>query len=226
MKPMYHKSVLLQESVKALNIRPKGIYVDVTFGGGGHSKAILERLDTDGRLFAFDQDVDALQNEIDDERFILISENFRYMSKFLKFYGVEKVDGILADLGVSSHQLDTKDRGFSTRFEANLDMRMDRYSSQVTAQNVLNEYSEQALSKVLFFYGELRNAKLIAKAIVAYRKTQKIIKTSQLKQALQGFLSKGKEHKILAQIFQSIRIEVNKRVRGFERIFITNSYNS
>lgn len=207
----YHNPVLLNESVDGLNIDPDGVYVDVTFGGGGHSKEILNRLGPDGKLYAFDQDQDALQNDFEDERFTLIHENFRFIKRFLRFQGVTKVDGILGDLGVSSHQFDEAERGFSTRFDAELDMRMDQ-QSDLSAFHIINGYSEEKLSDVLFQYGELRNARALAKEIVSAR-AEKEIKTSfDLKQVLQRFLPKSKEHKILAQIFQAIRIEVNQEI--------------
>lgn len=207
----YHSPVLLKESVDALNIKEDGVYVDVTFGGGGHSREILSRLGEKGRLFAFDQDPDAQQNKIDDPRFVLIGENFRFISRFLRFYGVKKVDGVLADLGVSSHQFDEAERGFSTRFDADLDMRMDQ-KSELSGKKIINTYTEEQLSDILFLYGELRNARTLAKTIVEAR-VEKEIKTSfELKEVLQRFLPKAKEHKILAQIFQAIRIEVNQEL--------------
>ena len=207
----YHSPVLLKESVDALNIKEDGVYVDVTFGGGGHSREILSRLGEKGRLFAFDQDPDAQQNKIDDPRFVLIGENFRFISRFLRFYGVKKVDGVLADLGVSSHQFDEAERGFSTRFDADLDMRMDQ-KSELSGKKIINTYTEEQLSDILFLYGELRNARTLAKTIVEAR-AEKEIKTSfELKEVLQRFLPKAKEHKILAQIFQAIRIEVNQEL--------------
>lgn len=211
MNEEYHVSVLLKESVEALDIKPDGVYVDVTFGGGGHSKEILARLGGNGRLFAFDQDPDAWENAIDDDRFTLIQENFRYVSRFLRFYGVQKVDGVLGDLGVSSHQFNEADRGFSTRFDADLDMRMNK-SDALSAYTVVNEYGEEALSDVLFYYGELRNARALAAKIVAERADEKIVTSFRLKEVLQQFLPKAKEHKILAQIFQAIRIEVNQEL--------------
>lgn len=207
----YHNPVLLKESVDALAIKEDGVYVDVTFGGGGHSREILSRLGEKGRLFAFDQDPDAQANKIDDERFTLIGENFRFISRFLRFYGVKKVDGILADLGVSSHQFDVAERGFSTRFDADLDMRMDQ-ASELSAKKIINSYEEEKLADVLFLYGELRNSRALAKTIVAARGTQEIKTSFQLKEVLQRFLPKAKEHKILAQIFQALRIEVNQEI--------------
>lgn len=207
----YHSPVLLKESVDALAIKEEGIYVDVTFGGGGHSKEILKRLGEKGKLFAFDQDVDAQQNTIEDDRFVLIAENFRYIHRFLKFYGIQKVDGILADLGVSSHQFDEAERGFSTRFDGDLDMRMNQTAS-LSAQEVVNTYSEEKLAEILFLYGELRNSRALAKTIVMERSNQKIKTSFQLKEVLKKYLPKAKEHKILAQIFQAIRIEVNEEL--------------
>ncbi|WP_420321747.1 16S rRNA (cytosine(1402)-N(4))-methyltransferase RsmH [Flagellimonas sp.] len=207
----YHNPVLLQESVDGLGIKENGVYVDVTFGGGGHSKEILKRLGNEGRLIAFDQDEDALANAIDDERFQLINQNFQFLKQYLKFYGIRKVDGILADFGVSSHQFDEADRGFSIRFNADLDMRMNR-SSQLSAYEVVNSYSEKDLASVLFQYGELRNANAIAKQIVASRQEGAIKTTDDLKKVLGRFLPKMKENKILAQIYQAIRIEVNQEI--------------
>ncbi len=207
----YHNPVLLKESIDALDIIENGIYVDVTFGGGGHSREILKRLGKDGKLFAFDQDLDAQRNKIDDERFVLIAENFKYIARFLKFYRVQKVDGILADLGVSSHQFDEAKRGFSTRFDADLDMRMNQKST-ISAKEIINKYKEKKLADILFQYGELRNARALAKTIVEAREKQKITTSFQLKKVLQLHLPKAKEHKILAQIFQAIRIEVNQEL--------------
>jgi len=215
----YHNPVLLFESVDGLEIIPNGIYVDVTFGGGGHSKEILKRLGPDGKLFAFDQDEDALENEIDDDRFVLIHENFRYLKRFLKFYGVHKVNGILADLGVSSHQFDEASRGFSTRFDSDLDMRMSKKAT-ISAFQVINKYREEKLSNILFLYGELRNARALAKQIVESRDKQPIKTSFELKEVLQRFLPKSKEHKILAQIFQAIRIEVNQELESLKEFLI------
>ncbi len=207
----YHNPVLLQESVDALSVKEDGVYVDVTFGGGGHSREILKRLGENGRLFGFDQDPDALGNVIGDERFVLIPENFRYISRFLRFNGVRKVDGVLADLGVSSHQFDEAERGFSTRFDGDLDMRMNQ-KSRVSAKEIVNEYSEEKLAEILFLYGELRNSRNIAKTIVEKRAEAKIDTSFQLREVLRKYLPKAKEHKIIAQIFQAIRIEVNEEL--------------
>tara|TARA_R110002073_G_scaffold89852_6_gene212530 strand:+ start:47035 stop:47934 length:900 start_codon:yes stop_codon:yes gene_type:complete len=207
----YHNPVLLEESIDGLDIKKDGVYVDVTFGGGGHSREILKRLGDNGKLFGFDQDPDAVENKIDDDRFVLIEENFRYISRFLKFYGVKKVDGVLADLGVSSHQFDEAERGFSIRFDGDLDMRMDQ-SSSLSAMSVVNKYEEERLADILFLYGELRNARSIAKTIVEEREKSKIETSYQLREVLRKYLPKAKEHKILAQIFQAIRIEVNEEL--------------
>ena len=207
----YHNPVLLRESIDGLDLKPDGVYVDVTFGGGGHSKEILNRLGENGKLFAFDQDKDAQANTIDDERFVLIPENFRFIKRFLRFYGVKKVDGVLADLGVSSHQFDEAERGFSTRFDADLDMRMNQ-KDELSAYAVINKYSEEQLSAVLFNYGELRNARAMAKKIVEARLEGKIKTSFELKTVLRQFLPAAKEHKILAQIFQAVRIEVNQEI--------------
>jgi len=207
----YHNPVLLKESIDALSIREDGVYVDVTFGGGGHSREILKRLGSEGRLFAFDQDPDALGNLIDDERFVLIPENFRFISRFLRFHRIRKVDGVLADLGVSSHQFDEAERGFSTRFDGDLDMRMNQ-KSKVSAKEIINKYTEEKLAEILFLYGELRNSRNIAKTIVEEREKEKIETSFQLKKVLKRYLPNAKEHKILAQIFQAIRIEVNEEL--------------
>lgn len=207
----YHSPVLLQESVAGLSIKGDGVYVDVTFGGGGHSREILKRLGKNGKLFGFDQDLDAQKNIIDDARFVFIPENFRYISRFLRFYGIKKVDGVLADLGVSSHQFDEAARGFSTRFDGDLDMRM-RQSSKISAKEVVNTYSEERLANILFLYGELRNSRNIAKTIVEKRAEAKIVTSFQLRKAVQEYLPKAKEHKIMAQLFQAIRIEVNEEL--------------
>jgi 16S rRNA (cytosine1402-N4)-methyltransferase len=207
----YHNPVLLKETVDGLNIKPNGVYVDVTFGGGGHSREIMSRLGEGGRLIAFDQDEDALKNAIDDERFLLINENFRNIKRFLRFHGIKKVDGILADLGVSSHQFDVAERGFSTRFEAELDMRMNQ-KGDISAFHVVNEYSEQDLKRVFLDYGELKNGGAMANVIVAARNEKQIKDSEHLKQILARFLPGHKSNKILAQIYQAIRIEVNQEM--------------
>ena len=207
----YHNPVLLKETVDGLNIDPNGVYVDVTFGGGGHSKEILSRLGANGKLFAFDQDEDAWENAIDDERFTLIKENFRYIKRFLRFYGVKSVDGILADLGVSSHQFDVPERGFSTRFDAALDMRMSK-KNDLNAHKIINEYDEANLKRVFLDYGELKNAAAIARVIIESREQSVIHTTDQLKVVLGRFLPEKVKNKVLAQMYQAIRIEVNQEM--------------
>lgn len=211
----YHNPVLLEASVDGLNIKPDGVYVDVTFGGGGHSREILKRLGPNGKLFAFDQDEDALPNSIDDQRFLLINENFRYIKRFLRFHGVQKVDGILADLGVSSHQFDVAHRGFSTRFDAELDMRMSR-KNDLSAYRVVNEYDAENLKRVFLEYGELKNAPALARVIIEAREHRPIKNTEQLKLTLDRFLPAHKSNKILAQIYQAIRIEVNQEIEALK----------
>jgi len=215
----YHNPVLLKESVDGLNIHPDGVYVDVTFGGGGHSKEILKRLGDKGKLFAFDQDSDALKNTIDDERFTLIHENFRFVKRFLRFHGVKEVDGILADFGVSSHQFDVAERGFSTRFEADLDMRMNQ-DNKLSAFHVVNEYEEEQLKQVFLQYGELRAAPAMARLIVEFRETEPIITSEQLKTVLRKFLPSRYENKVLAQIYQAIRIEVNQEIEVLKEFLL------
>lgn len=207
----YHNPVLLKETVDGLAIKPDGVYVDVTFGGGGHSREILSRLGPEGRLFAFDQDEDALANALQDDRFTLIHENFRFIKQFLRFNGVKQVDGVLGDFGVSSHQFDVAERGFSTRFDAGLDMRMSK-RNELSAYEVVNEYSEEELRTVLRLYGEVKNAGAVARAIVAHRENGEIQTTDALKKALGRLLPAHKEQKILAPIYQAIRIEVNQEI--------------
>lgn len=215
----YHNPVLLTETVEGLNIQPNGVYVDVTFGGGGHSREILARLGGKGKLIAFDQDKDAIENAIDDPRFLLINENFRYLKRFLRFYGYKKVDGILGDFGVSSHQFDVAERGFSTRFEADLDMRMNQ-GSNFSAYDVINKYSEEQLKNVLFQYGELRAAAGMARMIVEARQKTPIVSSEELKKSLGRFLPKHRENKILAQIYQAIRIEVNQELEALKEFLL------
>lgn len=208
MEMMYHKPVMLSESIAGLKIKPASIYVDATFGGGGHSKEILNKLDAQSRLFAFDQDEDAQQNAIDDSRFTLIPHNFKHLYRFLRLHKVSHVDGILADLGVSSHQFDTPERGFSIRFDGPLDMRMNRQQT-LTAKYIINAYSEMELADLLFSFGELRNARKIAHQI-AQNRDEEICTTQELNTLLSSFLPQGNEHKILAKIYQALRMEVNK----------------
>ena len=207
----YHNPVLLHPTVDGLGIKPDGIYVDVTFGGGGHSKEILNRLGPSGKLFAFDQDEDALENAIADDRFTLIHENFRFIKRFLRFHGVKQVDGILAELGVSSHQFDVAERGFSTRFDAELDMRMSQ-KNDISAFTVVNEYDHTNLSRLFVEYGELKNGPAMARVIIEAREINPIRNTEQLKVVLNRFLPQHKSNKILAQIYQAIRIEVNQEM--------------
>lgn len=218
----YHNPVLLKETVDGLNIKPDGVYVDVTFGGGGHSREILKRLGPEGKLLAFDQDKDALVNTIDDPRFLLINQNFRLMKRFLRFHGYKTVDGILGDFGVSSHQFDVAERGFSTRFEADLDMRMNR-DTNFSAFTVINKYEEDQLRDVLANYGELRSAPSMARVIVEARAEEKIKTSEQLKKVLKRFLPAHKENKILAQIYQAIRIEVNQELEALKE-FLLQTY--
>jgi 16S rRNA (cytosine1402-N4)-methyltransferase len=206
-KQSYHQAVLLREALDALSIKPGGIYVDATFGGGGHSKAILEKLNADGKLIAFDQDEDAKQNVPDDERIVFVPQNFRHLQRFLRLYKIPLVDGILADLGVSSHQFDEADRGFSTRFDAPLDMRMDKRQER-TAADVLREMSETELHKLFEKYGEVTNSKSLAKSIVHYRESVPLKTILQFKQALEPMV-KGNPNRYFAQVFQALRIEVN-----------------
>ena len=215
----YHNPVLLTEAVDGLNVKPDGVYVDVTFGGGGHSREILKRLGPNGKLFAFDQDKDALLNTIDDPRFKLINENFRFLKRFLRFYGAKKVDGILADFGVSSHQFDVAERGFSTRFEADLDMRMDQ-DSKLSAFHVINKYDEEQIRDVFLQYGELRQAPAMARLIVEERVTNEIKSSEHLKEVLKKFVKHKNEHKVLAQIYQAIRIEVNQEIEALKELLL------
>lgn len=211
----YHNPVLLTETVDGLHINPDGVYVDVTFGGGGHSKEILKRLGPNGKLFAFDQDEDALANALPDERFTLIHENFRYLKRFLRFHGVKKVDGILADLGVSSHQFDVPERGFSTRFDADLDMRMSK-RNELDAYKVINEYDDAELRRVFLDYGELKSAPALARSIVEAREKKAINTTDELKKVLAKYLPEKIKNKVLAQIYQAIRIEVNQEMEALK----------
>jgi 16S rRNA (cytosine1402-N4)-methyltransferase len=213
---MYHQPVMLRECLEGLQIKADGVYVDVTFGGGGHSLKILENL-MEGRLIAFDQDEDAKRQaeNIQSRSFTFCQANFRYMKQYLKLNGVTQVDGILADLGISSHQIDSPERGFSTRFEGPLDMRMDRKGKQ-TAATILNEYSEEELHKIFGMYGELKNARTAAKAVVVARALKPLTTTLELKNALQSIAPRGKEHKYFAQVFQALRIEVNTEMKALE----------
>ncbi|QNL50125.1 16S rRNA (cytosine(1402)-N(4))-methyltransferase RsmH [Olivibacter sp. SDN3] len=215
MDKTYHIPVMLRECMEALAIKPDGVYVDVTFGGGGHSKEIISRLDKNGRLLAFDQDPDALRNVLPDERFQLIHQNFRFLKNNLRLYGLKHVDGILADLGVSSHQFDEADRGFSIRFDATLDMRMDK-EGDLDAKTVLNSYSEEDLHKIFGMYGEIQNARTLARSIVTARIVKPINTVADLKATVAKMVPRGKENKYYAQLFQALRIEVNKELDALQ----------
>jgi 16S rRNA (cytosine1402-N4)-methyltransferase len=206
----YHTPVLLNKSVEGLQIRPDGIYVDVTFGGGGHSSEIIKHIKT-GKLIAFDQDDDALPNLIDDKRFVFVNHNFRFLKNFLKYHGIEKVDGLLADLGVSSHHFDDPERGFSFRFDGELDMRMNQ-SAKTSAKDVINNYEEADLAKIFWEYGELKNSRKLARVIVENRKQKEITTIKEFTDILMPFLPKHAEHKFLAKVFQALRIEVNREM--------------
>lgn len=213
----YHVPVLLEESVSGLNIKPGGIYLDLTFGGGGHSREILNRLGKKGCLMGFDQDEDAMQNVPDDERFIFVNHNFRYLRNFMRYYGLEEADGILADLGVSSHEFDEADRGFSFRFDAELDMRMNR-RSRLTAAEVLNAYDEQRLCTLFRNYGEVENARRLANLVVKARTGKALVTSGDLYQAILPCIPKMKEKKYLAKVYQALRIEVNGELEALEEM--------
>ena len=215
----YHSPVLLNECIEGLNIKPTGIYVDVTFGGGGHSKEIMKHLDG-GKLFAFDQDADAYENNLQQDGFKLIDANFRYLRNFLRMEGVKKVDGILADLGVSSHQFDVAERGFSTRFEGELDMRMNP-KSDLSAKEIINDYSEENLANVLYKYGELKNSRRIAKEIVSARQVERINTTTELIVVVAKIVPEKYRNQFLARIFQAIRIEVNDEIVALEEMLLS-----
>ncbi len=214
----YHNPVLLKNCIDGLNINPEGIYVDVTFGGGGHSREILKQLTT-GKLYAFDQDEDAVKNKIDDPRFMLIKQNFRYFKNFLKMYNALPIDGLLADLGVSSHQFDEAERGFSTRFDAKLDMRMDQHAKQ-TAADVLNTYEEADLKRVFKVYGEVDNAGRLAYVIFHARKEKQIETVNELKKVIEKCVRRGRENQYYAQVFQALRIEVNNELDVLKELLI------
>ena len=213
----YHVPVLLEESVGGLDIKPGGIYVDVTFGGGGHSREILRRLDSKGRLFGFDQDEDAERNIVDDGRFTFVRSNFRYLRNWMRYYGVEQIDGLLADLGVSSHHFDDETRGFSFRFDAPLDMRMNKRSG-MTAADILNDYSEEQLADIFYLYGELKNARRIAATIVKARAEKPVVTTNDLLQVLGISDANGQWKKDAAKLFQALRIEVNHEMDALKEM--------
>ncbi len=215
---MYHNPVLLKQSVDVLVVNPDGIYVDCTFGGGGHSREILSRLSEKGKLYAFDQDLDALKNGIDDSRFVLINQNFRFLENSLMMYGVERVDGILADLGVSSHQFDEAERGFSIRTDAPLDMRMN-VMQHLDAKKAVNDYEEEQLADIFYYYGEIREARKLARELVHARKDKEIVTTQDLKNVF-GYIPSHKSNKFFAQLFQAIRIEVNQELEVLKEMLL------
>jgi 16S rRNA (cytosine1402-N4)-methyltransferase len=213
----YHIPALFEESLEGLNVKPSGIYVDATFGGGGHSYGILKQLGKEGRLYGFDQDADAGKNSVDDERFVFVRSNFRYLSNFMRYYKEERIDGLIADLGVSSHHLDDEMRGFSFRFEGALDMRMNNRAGQ-TAADVLNTYPEEKLAEVFRLYGELKNSRRMASAIARTRELQPFRMVSDLVEVLKPFSGKEKEKKFRARVFQALRIEVNREMQALREL--------
>jgi 16S rRNA (cytosine1402-N4)-methyltransferase len=222
MENNYHVPVLLKECIDGLNIKPDGVYVDVTFGGGGHSKEILSKLGKNGILIAFDQDPDAQRNKIDDPRFLFVDQNFAFLKNNLRLLGYKQVDGILADLGVSSHQFNEPERGFSTRFESSLDMRMDK-QGKLTAADVLNTYPEEKLHRIFGIYGEVKNAKSLARSVVTFRANQPIVTLADFKLAAAAHIPKGKENKYMAQVFQALRIEVNAEIDVLESFLLQSA---
>lgn len=216
-KKMYHNPVLLEESIDSLEIKKNGVYVDLTFGGGGHSKEILKRLNKEGKIIAFDTDEDALQNQINDSRFIFLRQNFIYLMQNLSFFKIKKIDGLIADLGVSSHQFDIKERGFSYEGDYELDMRMD-VNQNINAIKIVNTYSEQELADLFFYNGDLTNSRRISKLICDYRKNIEIKNSNQLNDSLKPILNKGYENKFLARIYQSLRIEVNDEIGCLKKL--------
>lgn len=219
MNNVYHVPVMLSACIEGLHIRPEGTYVDVTFGGGGHSRAIMEALGPEGRLIGFDQDPDAVRNAIQDPRFTMVHHNFRFLKNYLRLHGVTEVDGIIADLGISSHQIDAPERGFSTRFDAELDMRMDQISD-LNAKKVVNEYSEEELHRIFGMYGEIKNARTLAAAILSARVETPIHTVQQLKDIAIRLAPKGRANKYMAQLFQAIRIEVNIEMQALEEFLL------
>ena len=215
----YHVSVLLKESVEGLAIRPDGVYVDVTFGGGGHSREILQHLSAEGHLYSFDQDADAENNIVADERFTFVRSNFRYLKNWMRYYGVEQIDGLLADLGVSSHHFDDAERGFSFRFDSPLDMRMNKRAG-MTAADVVNDYDEQRLADVFYLYGELKNARKIAAVLAKARQQQRIETTGQLMQVTEKLFQREREKKEMTKLFQALRIEVNHEMDALREMLL------
>ena len=216
---MYHKPVMLNETIDCLEIKKDGVYVDLTYGGGGHSKAILNDLSHKGKLLAFDHDEDAIENKISDNRLLVINQNFKFLKQNLNYHGYPMVDGVLADLGVSSYQFDKPERGFSIRHESKLDMRMNK-NGELSASEILNNYSEVELSNIFHEYSDLRNSKSIAKLIVQKRNENKILYTEQFNKILSPFLSKGYENKTLAKVYQALRIEVNDEIEALKQLLV------
>ena len=220
---IYHVPVLLKQSIEGLNIQSAGIYVDVTFGGGGHSKEILKHLDKQGRLLSFDQDTDAEKNIINDKRFTFVRSNFRYLQNFLRYYGIAKIDGLLADLGVSSHHFDESERGFSFRADGPLDMRMNKRAG-LSATDVVNDYPEEKLADVFYLYGELKNSRKLANAIYKAREKQKIDTINTFLEVIKPLFNKDREKKELAKVFQALRIEVNQEMEALKEMLQTATY--
>ena len=218
-KSAYHIPVLLDESIEGMNLQPKGIYVDVTFGGGGHSKEILRRGASSIRLLSFDQDEDAERNIVDDQRFTFVRSNFRYLYNFLRYHGIEQVDGILADLGVSSHHFDDSERGFSFRFDGNLDMRMNKRSGK-TAADIVNTYDEERLADIFYLYGELKNSRKLASALVKARSRNSIVTIGDFLEIVKPFFGREREKKELAKVFQALRIEVNQEMEALKEMLL------
>lgn len=216
-EPIYHIPVLLQESIQGMNLRPGGIYTDMTFGGGGHSKEILRQMDAESRLFSFDQDEDAERNIVDDPRFTFVRSNFRYLHNFLRYYGVDKVDAILADLGVSSHHFDDSERGFSFRFDGNLDMRMNKRAG-MTASEIINTYDEEQLANLFYLYGELKNSRKLANVLVKSRSVKPIVTIGDFLEIVKPLYGKEREKKELAKVFQALRIEVNQEMEALKEM--------
>lgn len=216
-EPIYHIPVLLQESIQGMNLRPGGIYADMTFGGGGHSKEILRQMDAESRLFSLDQDEDAERNIVDDSRFTFVRSNFRYLHNFLRYYGVDKVDAILADLGVSSHHFDDSERGFSFRFDGNLDMRMNKRAG-MTASEIINTYDEEQLANLFYLYGELKNSRKLANVLVKARSVKSIVTIGDFLEIVKPLYGKEREKKELAKVFQALRIEVNQEMEALKEM--------
>lgn len=216
-EPIYHIPVLLQESIQGMNLRPGGIYTDMTFGGGGHSKEILRQMDAESRLFSFDQDEDAERNIVDDSRFTFVRSNFRYLHNFLRYYGVDKVDAILADLGVSSHHFDDSERGFSFRFDGNLDMRMNKRAG-MTASEIINTYDEEQLANLFYLYGELKNSRKLANVLAKARSVKSIVTIGDFLEIVKPLYGKEREKKELAKVFQALRIEVNQEMEALKEM--------